>query len=151
MSPSRVRRDAAARPLRTQTIRFSNPCAAPPPPLAVETVPIIAEGRSALEKINSAKGLGFDDWDLDYYTDLFINKLGRDPTDVECFDMGQSNSEHSRHWFFGGKMVIDGEEKEDTLFRMVKVRRRKSQARRRTNEAHGNISRGGNTRCVVPR
>lgn len=48
-------------------------------------------------------------------------KLGRDPTDVECFDMGQSNSEHSRHWFFGGKMIIDGEEKEDTLFKMVKA------------------------------
>jgi phosphoribosylformylglycinamidine synthase len=48
-------------------------------------------------------------------------KLGRDPTDVECFDMGQSNSEHSRHWFFGGKMVIDGQEKPDTLFQMVKA------------------------------
>jgi phosphoribosylformylglycinamidine synthase len=48
-------------------------------------------------------------------------KLGRDPTDVECFDMGQSNSEHSRHWFFGGKMVIDGEEKPETLFQMVKA------------------------------
>jgi phosphoribosylformylglycinamidine synthase len=48
-------------------------------------------------------------------------KLGRDPTDVECFDMGQSNSEHSRHWFFGGKMVIDGEEKPLTLFKMVKA------------------------------
>ena len=35
--------------------------------------------------------------------------------------MGQSNSEHSRHWFFGGKMVIDGEEKSDTLFQMVKA------------------------------
>ena len=48
-------------------------------------------------------------------------KLGRDPTDVECFDMGQSNSEHSRHWFFGGKMVIDGVAKEETLFQMVKA------------------------------
>jgi phosphoribosylformylglycinamidine synthase len=35
--------------------------------------------------------------------------------------MGQSNSEHSRHWFFGGKMVIDGEEKKETLFQMVKA------------------------------
>jgi phosphoribosylformylglycinamidine synthase len=34
--------------------------------------------------------------------------------------MGQSNSEHSRHWFFSGKMVIDGEEKPNTLFKMVK-------------------------------
>ena len=35
--------------------------------------------------------------------------------------MGQSNSEHSRHWFFGGKMVIDGQEKAETLFEMVKA------------------------------
>ena len=34
--------------------------------------------------------------------------------------MGQSNSEHSRHWFFGGKMIIDGQEKELTLFKLVK-------------------------------
>lgn len=48
-------------------------------------------------------------------------KLGRNPTDVECFDMGQSNSEHSRHWYFGGKMIIDGETKPETLFQMVKA------------------------------
>ena len=35
--------------------------------------------------------------------------------------MGQSNSEHSRHWFFGGKMIIDGQEKAETLFEMVKA------------------------------
>lgn len=34
--------------------------------------------------------------------------------------MAQSNSEHSRHWFFGGKMIIDGIEKEQTLFSLVK-------------------------------
>lgn len=90
-------------------------------PERVLTVPIMEQGRAALEKINKEKGLGFDDFDLDYYTNLFKKKLGRDPTDVECFDMGQSNSEHSRHWFFGGKMVIDGEEKEETLFQMVKA------------------------------
>lgn len=93
--------------------------------IAVETekvqfVPIMEEGRKALEKINSEKGLGFDDFDLDYYTKLFKEKLKRNPTDVECFDMGQSNSEHSRHWFFGGKMVIDSVEKPKTLFKMVK-------------------------------
>ena len=37
----------------------------------VEIVPIMEEGRAALEKINAEKGLGFDDFDLDYYTDLF--------------------------------------------------------------------------------
>lgn len=45
-------------------------------------------------------GLAFDSWDMDFYMDLFINKLKRDPTSVELFDLAQSNSEHSRHWFF---------------------------------------------------
>lgn len=84
-------------------------------------VPIMAEGRKALERINEERGLGFDEFDLDFYTELFKEKLGRDPTDVECFDMGQSNSEHSRHWYFSGKMIIDGETKPNTLFQMVKA------------------------------
>ncbi len=35
------------------------------------------------------------------------------------FDIAQSNSEHSRHWFFKGKLVIDGETKPHHLFDMV--------------------------------
>ena len=37
----------------------------------VVTIPIMEEGRAALEKINEEMGLGFDDFDLDYYTKLF--------------------------------------------------------------------------------
>jgi phosphoribosylformylglycinamidine synthase len=40
-------------------------------PVPVRTIPIMAEGRAALEKINDEMGLGFDDFDLDYYTELF--------------------------------------------------------------------------------
>ena len=39
---------------------------------------------------------------------LYATQLS-DPTNVEMFDFGQSNSEHSRHWFFKGKIVIDGD------------------------------------------
>jgi len=91
-----------------------------PAAAATRTIPLMAEGRAALERLDKEMGLGFDEADLDYYTNLFVDKLGRDPTDVECFDMAQSNSEHSRHWFFGGKMVIDGVEQPQTLFKMVK-------------------------------
>lgn len=86
----------------------------------VRKVPIMARGIDALKEINDEIGLGFDDWDLQYYLTLFKEKLKRDPTDVECFDMGQSNSEHSRHWFFGGKIVVDGVAMPQTLFQMVK-------------------------------
>ena len=40
-------------------------------PNPVKTIPIMAEGRAALEKINKEMGLGFDDFDLDYYTKIF--------------------------------------------------------------------------------
>ncbi|HUT23100.1 MAG TPA: phosphoribosylformylglycinamidine synthase [Sumerlaeia bacterium] len=73
-------------------------------------VPLLQEGREALERVNQEMGLAFDDWDLDYYTSLFLNRVGRNPTNVECFDIGQSNSEHSRHWFFKGRLVVDGQE-----------------------------------------
>lgn len=35
-------------------------------------------------------GLAFDSWDLDYYTALF-QRVKRNPTSVECFDLAQSN------------------------------------------------------------
>ncbi|KOX70064.1 Phosphoribosylformylglycinamidine synthase [Melipona quadrifasciata] len=82
-------------------------------------VNILKEGRTALEEVNSKLGLAFDSWDLDFYTDLFLNKLKRNPTSVECFDLAQSNSEHSRHWFFKGRMIIDGEEMKQSLIDMI--------------------------------
>jgi phosphoribosylformylglycinamidine synthase len=83
-------------------------------------VPLIEKGKAALEEINRTMGLGLDDWDLEYYYNLFVNDIGRNPTDVECFDLSQSNSEHSRHWFFGGRLIIDGIEAQKTLMQIVK-------------------------------
>jgi len=88
-------------------------------PEPVFIVPLIEEGISALKKINKEMGLGMDDWDEKYYYDLFVNKIGRNPTNVECFQLGQANSEHSRHWFFKGKLVIDGQAKPDSLMGLV--------------------------------
>jgi phosphoribosylformylglycinamidine synthase len=89
-------------------------------PEIVTTLPISTRGQAALEEVNESQGLGFDSWDLQYYTDMFATTLKRDPTSVEIFDLSQSNSEHSRHWFFGGRMVIDGEEQRESLFDLVK-------------------------------
>jgi len=89
-------------------------------PEPVRMVPLREQGRQALVEINRKMGLGLDDWDLDYYTNLFVNDIKRDPTNVECFDLSQSNSEHSRHWFFRGRLVIDGKEITETLMKIVK-------------------------------
>ncbi len=87
----------------------------------VRIVPLIEEGIPALEAINARLGLGLDAWDIDYYHDLFVKDLKRNPTDVECFDLSQSNSEHSRHWFFRGKLVVDGTNIPETLMQIVKA------------------------------
>lgn len=82
-------------------------------------VDVLGKGREALKEISDELGLAFDESDLDYYTNLFKNVLKRNPTSVECFDLAQSNSEHSRHWFFKGKMIIDGIEHEESLIDMI--------------------------------
>ncbi|MEJ2324975.1 MAG: AIR synthase-related protein, partial [Nitrospirota bacterium] len=88
-------------------------------PEPVYTVPVIEEGRGAIEEINRRMGLGLDDWDMDYYHDLFAGDMKRNPTNVEFFDLAQSNSEHSRHWFFKGRLVIDGKEMPESLIDIV--------------------------------
>ncbi len=89
-------------------------------PEPVFIVPLIEEGKEALRKINIDMGLGLDDWDIDYYYNFFVHDIGRNPTNVECFDLGQSNSEHSRHWFFKGRLVIDGKGMPYTLMDIIK-------------------------------
>ncbi len=89
-------------------------------PEPVKIIPLIEKGRRALAALNKEMGLGMDDWDIDYYTNLFVKDIRRNPTNVECFDLSQSNSEHSRHWFFRGRLIIDGREIPDTLMKIVK-------------------------------
>lgn len=89
-------------------------------PDAVIVIPVMERGREALEEINAKMGLAFDEQDIQYYTRLFKDDIKRNPTTVELFDIAQSNSEHSRHWFFNAKLIIDGEPMNDTLMQIVK-------------------------------
>jgi len=61
-----------------------------------------------------------DEWDVVYYTELF-RRYGRNPTDVELFQIGNANSEHSRHWYFKGRQVIDGVEMPECLLDMIRA------------------------------
>ncbi|VFQ90668.1 unnamed protein product [Cuscuta campestris] len=89
-------------------------------PEEVRFIPVMERGREALEEINEKMGLAFDEQDLEYYTKLFRDDIKRDPTNVELFDIAQSNSEHSRHWFFTGKLLIDSQPVNKTLMQIVK-------------------------------
>jgi len=89
-------------------------------PEKVYPISLIENGAEELKRFNRKIGLGMDEWDIRFYYDLFVNTIGRNPTSVECFQLGQANSEHSRHWFFKGKLIIDGKEIPETLMEIIK-------------------------------
>ncbi len=89
-------------------------------PEPVTTVPLLEEGLPALEEANRQYGLAMDEHDMQNYLHLFTERLKRNPTTVELFQLGQGNSEHSRHSFFRGKLVIDGKPIDQTLMQIVK-------------------------------
>ena len=72
-----------------------------------------------IEKYNAEEGLALSAEEVEYLENL-SKKLGRKLTDSEVFGFSQVNSEHCRHKIFNGRFIIDGEEKEDSLFAMIK-------------------------------
>lgn len=72
-----------------------------------------------LEAYNQQEGLALSPEEIAYLNEVG-EKLGRKLTDSEVFGFSQVNSEHCRHKIFGGLFVIDGEEKESSLFNLIK-------------------------------
>ena len=72
-----------------------------------------------IEEHNEQEGLALSKEEIDYLYNV-AKQLGRPLTDSELFGFAQINSEHCRHKIFGGTFIIDGEEKESSLFQMIK-------------------------------
>ena len=72
-----------------------------------------------LESYNEQEGLALSPEEIAYLHNV-EQQLGRKLTDSEVFGFAQINSEHCRHKIFGGTFIIDGEEKESSLFQMIK-------------------------------
>jgi phosphoribosylformylglycinamidine synthase len=68
---------------------------------------------------NKSEGLSLSPDEVEYLDNL-STKLGRKLTDSEIFAFSQANSEHCRHKIFNGTFVIDGVEKETSLFKLIK-------------------------------
>ncbi len=68
---------------------------------------------------NKSEGLALSVEEIKYLEELSLS-LKRKLTDSEVFGFSQVNSEHCRHKIFNGKFIIDGEEKESTLFSLIK-------------------------------
>lgn len=68
---------------------------------------------------NEQEGLALSQDEIDYLNNV-SSRLGRKLTDSEVFGFSQVNSEHCRHKIFNGQFIIDGEEKESSLFALIK-------------------------------
>ncbi|MFM9825439.1 AIR synthase-related protein, partial [Flavobacterium sp.] len=68
---------------------------------------------------NKSEGLSLSTEEVEYLDNL-ATKLERKLTDSEIFAFSQANSEHCRHKIFNGTFVIDGIEKETSLFKLIK-------------------------------
>ncbi len=80
----------------------------------------LSAGRSALTEANKRLGLALVEDEIDYLLASYAT-LGRDPTDVELMMFAQANSEHCRHKIFNADFVIDGEKREKSLFKLIKI------------------------------
>ena len=72
-----------------------------------------------IETYNKQEGLALSEDEVVYLNEV-SQKLNRKLTDSEVYGFAQVNSEHCRHKIFGGVFVIDGEEKEISLFNLIK-------------------------------
>ena len=81
--------------------------------------PAAIQSIENLEEYNEQEGLALSPEEIEYLHDV-EKQLGRKLTDSEVFGFAQINSEHCRHKIFGGTFIIDGEEKESSLFKMIK-------------------------------
>lgn len=66
-----------------------------------------------------AQGLALSQEEITYLENVAKDR-GRKLTDSEVFGFSQVNSEHCRHKIFNGTFIIDGKEKESTLFQLIK-------------------------------
>ena len=71
------------------------------------------------------EGLALNQEEIKYLENV-SKQLGRKLTDSEVFGFSQVNSEHCRHKIFNGTFVIDGEEKKQTLFQLIRETSKKN-------------------------
>ena len=78
-----------------------------------------------INEYNDNEGLALDQNEVDYLNNL-SKKLNRKLTDSEVYGFSQVNSEHCRHKIFNGRFIIDNNEKEKSLFELIKLTSKKN-------------------------
>lgn len=89
-----------------------------PGPLGV--IALGDQPAETLARVNRELGLALSDGEIDYLVAAYRD-LGRDPTDAELMMFAQANSEHCRHKIFNASWTIDGQPREHSLFKLIRL------------------------------
>lgn len=85
----------------------------------IDAKPAPNEKISDIHAYNLREGLALSE-EEERYLESLSERIGRALTDSEVFGFSQVNSEHCRHKIFNGTFIIDGEEKPESLFKLIK-------------------------------
>ncbi len=88
-------------------------------PRSLNHIDLISKGKKELHSANKSMGFAMSDDEINYLYDFF-SKENRNPTDAELMMFAQANSEHCRHKIFNAKWNVDGAQKNNTLFDLIK-------------------------------
>ncbi len=88
-------------------------------PAPFVTVDVTGQGVDALREANVSMGLALSEDEIEYLANAY-RSIERNPTDVELVMFGQVNSEHCRHKIFNADWIVDGDEKKNSLFGMIR-------------------------------
>ncbi len=85
----------------------------------INVEPVAVQPIADIAIYNDQEGLSLSKEEVAYLEDV-AKRIERPLTDSEVFGFSQVNSEHCRHKIFNGTFIIDGEEKETSLFKLIK-------------------------------
>lgn len=85
----------------------------------IDKLPAPVRSVTDIQAYSQKEGLALNPEEIQYL-EAISHELERPLTDSEVFGFSQVNSEHCRHKIFNGTFIIDGKEKPDTLFQLIK-------------------------------
>jgi phosphoribosylformylglycinamidine synthase len=89
-------------------------------PAPLGTIELGDDAISRLGGVNRELGLALSDGEIEYLVDAY-SAMGRNPTDAELMMFAQANSEHCRHKIFNASWEVDGQPREHSLFKLIRL------------------------------
>ncbi len=90
-------------------------------PPEVQVIPLLTEGRPALDRFLAENNLGFKPEQVDQIEEICVT-AGRNPTNILLYALANAWSDHCLHLLFMlTRFVIDGHEKPESLLEMLKA------------------------------